>query len=154
MLTGDNSKAAKEVANKLKINEVYSELLPKEKLEQLNKIKENKEIVAFVGDGINDSPVIAASDFGIAMGKGTEIANSSADGILLSNDISTLPRIIKVARKSMNIVRINIVFSILIKVIVLILGILGIAPIWLAVFADTGVTALTIVNSMRILKYE
>lgn len=153
MLTGDNSKSAHEVANRLQIKEVYSNLLPQEKLTQLNKIKNEKEIVAFVGDGINDSPVIATADFGIAMGKGTEIANSSADGILLSNNIETIPNIITVARKSMNVVKVNILFSILTKIIVLMLGIMGIAPIWLAVLADTGVTALTVINSMRILKY-
>ena len=153
ILTGDNKKAAEEIGRKLNINEVYSELLPKEKIEILNKIKNRKETVAFIGDGINDSPVLAASDFGIAMGTGSEIANSSADGILLSNNIMKIPSIIKVAQKSMNIARINILFSIVIKLLVLTLGILGYAPIWLAVLADTGVTAITVLNSMRILKF-
>ena len=154
MLTGDNFKSANDVANRLEIKEVYSDLLPKDKLEKVNKLKDNKEKVIVVGDGINDSPVLSASDFGISMGNGTEIANISADGILLSNNIANIPDIIKVARRSMNVVKANIIFSILAKLIVLILGIVGIAPIWLALFADTGVTALTVVNSMRILKFE
>lgn len=153
MLTGDNFKSANKVANKLQIEEIYSELLPKDKLEKLKSIQKEGNIVAFVGDGINDSPVLASSDFGISMGKGTEIANNSADGILLSNNITSLPEIIVVSRKSMKIIKQNIIFSILLKLIVLILGILGIAPIWLAVLADTGATAITVVNSMRILKF-
>ena len=153
ILTGDNSKSANEIAQKLGINEVYSNLLPKDKLEKLNEKKNKKEIVAFVGDGINDSPVLATADFGIAMGNGTEIANSSADGILLSNNIMTIPEIIKVAKKSMVVAKTNIVFSILVKLIVLSLGVFGYAPIWLAVLADTGVTAITVLNSMRILKF-
>ena len=150
MLTGDNDKSASKVAKKVGIGEVYSELLPQDKVEKVKKLKEQKEKVIFIGDGINDSPVLANADFGISMGEGTEIANSSADAILLSNDISKLPQIIKVAKKSMSIVKMNITFSILIKLIVLILGVLGYAPIWLAVFADTGVTFLTVVNSMRV----
>jgi Cd2+/Zn2+-exporting ATPase len=152
MLTGDNKKEAQKVAENLGIIEVYSELLPQDKLKQLEEIKKQKEKVIFVGDGINDGPVLASADFGIAMGEGTEIASSTADGILLSNNIKTLPEIIKISRKSMRIVRSNIVFSIIIKLVVLALGIIGIAPIWLAVLADTGVTFLTVLNSMRIFK--
>lgn len=152
MLTGDNSKAAKKVADKLELKEEYSDLLPKDKLEKVNDLKNNKEVVLVVGDGINDSPVLVASDFGISMGEGTEIASSSADGILLSNNIETIPTIIKIGRKSLRIVKTNIAFSIIVKIIVLILGVLGMAPIWLAVLADTGVTFLTVINSMRILK--
>ena len=154
MLTGDNLDAAREVANGLQIKEIYSELLPKDKLVEVNKLKESKNTILYVGDGINDSPVLAASNFGVSMGNGAEIANNSADGILLSNNIATLPNIITIARKSMNIVKANIAFSIIIKVIVLTLGVLGLAPIWLAVLADTGVTALTVINSMRILKFD
>lgn len=152
MLTGDNKKEAQKVADTLKITEVYSELLPQDKLDKLKKIKNQKEKVIFIGDGINDSPVLATADFGIAMGEGTEIASNTADGILLSNNISSLPEIIKISRKSMNIVKFNIAFSILIKIIVLFLGLIGVAPIWLAVLADTGVTFLTVLNSMRIFK--
>lgn len=154
ILTGDNEEAAKEVASTLNIKEVYSQLLPKDKLEIVNNMKNKNQKVAFIGDGINDSPVLAAADFGISMGNGTEIANDSADGILLSNNIGTIPRIIKIAKRSINIAKTNIVFSIVIKLVVLTLGIIGIAPIWLAVLADTGVTAITVLNSMRILKFK
>ncbi len=152
MLTGDNEKEAKIVSDNLGITEVYSQLLPQDKLNKLQEIQSKNDKVIFVGDGINDSPVLAKADFGIAMGEGTEIASNTADGILLSNNILSLPEIIKISRKSMRIVRSNIVFSILIKIIVLFLGIIGIAPIWLAVLADTGVTFLTVLNSMRIFK--
>lgn len=152
MLTGDNSKAASKIASQLNIKEKYSELLPKDKLEKVNELKNNKEIVLTVGDGINDSPVLATADFGVSMGEGTEIASNSADGILLSNNVMALPNIIKTSKSAMNIVKANIAFSIIIKIIVLTLGVLGMAPIWLAVLADTGVTALTVINSMRILK--
>ena len=152
MLTGDNKKEAEDVANRMGMTEVYSELLPQDKLNKLKEIKKEKQKVIFIGDGINDSPVLASADFGIAMGEGTEIASNTADGILLSNNISSLPGMIKISRKSMRIVKFNIVFSILIKIIVLFLGIIGFAPIWLAVLADTGVTFFTVLNSMRIFK--
>lgn len=152
MLTGDNKKEAEDVANRMGMTEVYSELLPQDKLNKLKEIKKEKQKVIFIGDGINDSPVLASADFGIAMGEGTEIASNTADGILLSNNISSLPGMIKISRKSMRIVKFNIVFSILIKIIVVFLGIIGFAPIWLAVLADTGVTFFTVLNSMRIFK--
>lgn len=152
MLTGDNEKSANKVAEKIGIKEVYSGLLPQEKVEKVKQLKKKRNKVIFIGDGINDSPVLATADFGISMGEGTEIANSSADAILLSNEISKLPEIIKVASKTMKIVKTNITFSIIAKLVVLTLGIFGLAPIWLAVFADTGVTFLTVLNSMRIFK--
>ncbi len=129
MLTGDNKKSADKVAKRINLNEVESELLPQDKMEKVKKLKSKKEKVIFIGDGINDNPVLASADFGISMGEGTEIASSSADAILLSNDISSLPSIILIARKTMKIVKSNIVFSILVKLIVLVLGILGYAPI-------------------------
>lgn len=152
MLTGDNKNAAKKVAEKLRIKEFYSELLPQDKLNKIKSLKESGKKVIFVGDGINDSPVLATADFGISMGEGAEIANNTADGILISNNISTIPEIIKISRKSMGIIKFNIMFSILVKIIVLVLGVIGIAPIWLAILADTGVTLLTVINSVRIFK--
>lgn len=152
MLTGDSKKQANKVGKDLNISEVYAELLPQNKLEKVEELKKQNEKVTFIGDGINDSPVLASANFGIAMGEGTEIASSTADGILLSNNIATLPEIIKISRKSMRIVKANIIFSIVVKLIVLGLGVLGYAPIWLAVLADTGVTFLTVLNSMRIFK--
>ena len=103
-----------------------------------------------MGDGINDSPVLAAADFSIAMGEGTEIASDTADSILISNQLKLLPKIICIAKSTMGIVYFNLIFSLLVKFIVLSLGILGFAPIWLAVFADVGVTFLTVINSIRI----
>lgn len=152
MLTGDSKKQANKVGKDLNISEIYAELLPQNKLDKVEELKKQNEKVTFIGDGINDSPVLASANFGIAMGEGTEIASSTADGILLSNNIATLPGIIKISRKSMRIVKANIIFSIVVKLIVLGLGVLGYAPIWLAVLADTGVTFLTVLNSMRIFK--
>ncbi len=152
MLTGDNKKSAEKIKKQLKIKRIKAELLPQDKLEEITKIKEKGEKVIFVGDGINDSPVLAASDFGIAMGEGSQIAASTADGILLSNNISILPEIIKISKRSMNIIKFNIIFSLTIKILVLILGAMGKAPIWSAILADTGVTFLTVLNSMRIFK--
>ncbi len=154
MLTGDNKQSAKIISDTLKIDETKSSLLPKQKLDEIEKIKQKGKKVIFVGDGINDSPVLVASSFGISMGSGTSIANNTADSILISNNIGVIPIAIRIAKKSMRIIRFNITFSILIKIVVLILGILGIAPIWLAVFADTGVTFLTVLNSTRIHKIK
>ena len=152
ILTGDNKKAAKNIADKLNITKVYAELLPQEKLNKVKELQANGEKVTFLGDGINDSPVIATADFGMSMGTGSEIANNTADGILISNDIAMLPNIIKVAKKTMRIVTFNIAFSLLAKLVVLIVGLFGTAPIWLAVLADTGVTLLTVLNALRIFK--
>ena len=152
ILTGDNKKAAKNIADKLKISKVYAELLPQEKLNKVRELQANKKKVTFLGDGFNDSPVIATADFGMSMGTGSEIANSTADGILISNDISILPTIIRIAKKTMRIVKFNITFSLLAKLVVLIVGLFGTAPIWLAVLADTGVTLLTVLNALRIFR--
>lgn len=151
MLTGDNLENANKIASKVGIKKVFASLLPKQKLEKVKELKENGKVI-FIGDGINDSPVLAEADFGISMGEGTEIASSTADGILISNNISSLPKIIKTAKKSMRIIKFNIVFSLIVKVVVLTLGIMGIAPVWLAIVADTGVSLLTVLNSVRILK--
>jgi len=151
MLTGDNSDNANKIAKRVDITKVFASLLPKEKLEKVKELKQCGKVI-FVGDGINDSPVLAEADFGISMGQGTEIANNSADGILISNNISLLPKIIKTAKKSMRIIKFNIAFSLIVKAIVLTLGVVGIAPVWLAIVADTGVSLLTVVNSVRIFK--
>ncbi len=148
ILTGDNKKGAEKIASKIKVDLVYAGLLPNEKLEKINLLKEQGKTI-FVGDGINDSPVLAASDFSISMGEGTEIANNVADSILISNNLNIVPDIIKISRKTMHILKTNITFSILVKILVLIAGIMGVAPIWLAVFADVGVTLITILNSIR-----
>ena len=151
MLTGDNELNSDKIASKVGIEEIYYKLLPQDKLEKIKMMKKTGKTI-FVGDGINDSPVLAESDFGISIGEGAEIANNTADGILISNNLETLPASTKTARKTMKIIKFNIAFSLVIKLIVLVLGVLGIAPVWLAVVADTGVSLLTVVNSLRIFK--
>lgn len=149
MLTGDSKTNAEKIAKACGKIEYRAKLMPENKVEEINKLKEEGKVI-FIGDGINDSPVLATSDFSIAMGEGTDIASTTADSILISNNISSLPQIIKVARKTIRIVNENITISLLAKLIVLILGILGIAPVWLAVAADTGITLITVINSIRI----
>ena len=149
MLTGDSKTNAEKIAKACGKIEYRAKLMPEDKVEEINKLKEEGKAI-FIGDGINDSPVLATSDFSIAMGEGTDIASTTADSILISNNISSLPQIIKVARKTIRIVNENITISLLAKLIVLILGILGIAPVWLAVAADTGITLITVINSIRI----
>ena len=152
MLTGDNEKSAETIGKELNFNEIKASLLPQEKLKTIEELKKKGENVIFVGDGINDSPVLASSNFGIAMGAGANIASITADGILISNNLSTLPSIIKTAKRTMKVVKVNIIFSLIVKLIVLVLGAIGIAPIWLAILADTGVTFLTVVNAIRNIK--
>lgn len=152
MLTGDNFKNAEVIGKELKVDEIKASLLPKDKLAVIEKLKKTNEKVIFVGDGINDSPVLASSNFGIAMGAGAGIASITADGILISNNISTLPSIIKTARCAIKVVKANIIFSLIVKAIVLTLGAIGVAPIWLAILADTGVTFLTVLNAVKNIK--
>lgn len=151
MLTGDSNDEAKKIAKECGKIDYKAKLMPEGKVEEINKLKKSGRVI-FIGDGINDSPVLATSDFGIAMGEGTDIAETTADSILISNNVSSLPQIIKIARKTLRIVNQNITISLLAKLIVLILGILGMAPVWLAVAADTGITLLTVINSIRIFK--
>ena len=152
MLTGDNEKNAKKIGKELNLDEIKASLLPQDKLKIIEELKSRGEKVIFVGDGINDSPVLASSNFGIAMGAGANIASITADGILISNNLSTIPNIIKTAKRAMTVVKANIIFSLIVKLIVLILGAIGIAPIWLAILADTGVTFLTVVNAVQNIK--
>ena len=149
ILTGDQTEKAEKIAKKLGDINVYAGLLPKDKLEKVEELKKEGKVI-FVGDGINDSPVLAAANFSISMGEGTQIASDTADSILISNQVSKIPNMIQIAKSSMNIIYFNMIFSLLLKLIVLILGIVGIAPIWLAVFADVGVTLITVLNSIRI----
>lgn len=152
MLTGDDKKNAERIGSILKIDEVKAGLLPIDKLQSIEELKKQGKKVIFIGDGINDSPVLATSDFGIAMGAGANIAGITADGILISNNIGKIPEMIKTSKRAMRVVKFNIVFSLVIKAIVLILGAMGIAPIWSAILADTGVTFLTVVNAIKNIK--
>ncbi len=123
MLTGDNPESAEKVANMIGISKVFASLLPKQKLEKVKELKESGKVI-FIGDGINDSPVLAESNFGISMGEGTEIAASSSDAVLISNNIASLPNIIKTAKKTMKIIKFNIAFSLIVKAVVLALGVI------------------------------
>lgn len=151
MLTGDNIENANKIASKIGIPKVLASLLPKQKQEAVKKLKKKGKVI-FVGDGINDSPVLAEADFGIAMKGAAEMAEVAADGIFISNRLEELPNILSIAKKTIRIIKENILFSLMIKIVVLTLGFVGIAPIWLAVVADTGVSLLTVLNSIRILK--
>ena len=156
MLTGDNESIAKSVANELKLDEVHFELLPDDKVRITESILEQSakgEKVAFVGDGINDAPVLTRADIGIAMGGvGSDAAVESADIVIMDDDITKIPKAIKISRKCMRIVYENIYFALGVKALCLVLGALGIADMWLAVFADVGVMIIAVLNSIRTLK--
>ena len=156
MLTGDHKDVAEDVAKELNLDEYYAELLPQDKVAKVEEIINNKKAntnIAFVGDGINDAPVIARADIGIAMGAiGSDAAIEAADVILMEDKTSKLVDAIKIAKRTIRIAMQNIIFAIAIKIIVLILAAFGYAPMWLAVFADVGVTVLAVLNSMRALK--
>lgn len=158
MLTGDAKAVASQVASELGISEVYSELLPGDKvakLEELLETKEEKEKIAFVGDGINDAPVLSRADIGIAMGAlGSDAAIEAADIVLMDDDPLKIAKAVRIAKKCMRIVHENIYFAIGIKVICLVLGALGIANMWLAIFADVGVMVIAVLNAIRALFVE
>ena len=155
MLTGDEKKIANDIASKLGIYKIYSELLPEDKVnivDELLKQKKDKETVIFVGDGINDAPVIARADIGVAMGAlGSDAAIEAADIVLMDDDPIKIAKAIRISKKTMKIVYENIYFAIGVKIICLILGAFGIANMWLAVFADTGVMIIAVLNAIRAL---
>ena len=158
MLTGDKKEVGEYVARELGIDKVYTELLPDgkaKKVEDLLNEKSKNGKVLFVGDGINDSPVIAMSDIGIAMGAlGSDAAVEAADIVLMTDEPSKIVSAINLARKTMKIVKENIVFAIAVKVAVLILVAVGVATMWEAVFADVGVSIIAILNALRVLKVK
>lgn len=153
MLTGDKKEVGEAVAGQLGIDEAYTELLPGDKVSKLEELMascEEGKYIAFAGDGINDAPVITRSDIGIAMGSmGSDAAIEAADVVLMEDDISRLESVIRISRKTMVIVRQNIVFALGVKLFVLLLGAFGVANMWEAVFADVGVAVLAILNAMR-----
>lgn len=158
MLTGDKDEVSKEVSEKLGLDEYHSELLPQDKVkivEDLMKNKSEKSKLLFVGDGINDAPVLALSDIGVAMGGlGSDAAIEAADIVIMTDEPSKIAEAINVSKRTMKIVKENIIFALTVKVLVLILASLGIATMWSAVFADVGVSVLAILNALRILKTE
>lgn len=156
MLTGDKKSVGDAVGKQLGVDEVYSELLPGdkvEKVEALLKSTDEKHTLAFIGDGINDAPVLARADVGIAMGSlGSDAAIEAADVVIMDDNIKRIPAIIRIARKTIAISNQNIIFSLAVKFAVLILGAVGLANMWMAVFADVGVAVIAIINSMRALR--
>lgn len=158
MLTGDSNAVGRKVAAKLNLDQVYTELLPGDKVDQLEKLmhqRSEKGKLAFVGDGINDAPVLARADIGIAMGGlGSDAAIEAADIVIMTDEPSKIATAIKISKKTLRIVRQNIVFALAVKGIVLVLGALGFASMWSAVFADVGVSIIAILNAIRALNVK
>ncbi len=156
MLTGDKESASKDVCDELDIDEYYSELLPQDKVEIVEKLMKEKNpsnSLAFIGDGINDAPVLALCDIGISMGAiGSDAAIEASDVVIMTDEISKVSKAINISKKTMRIVRENIIFAIAVKVAILILASIGVADMWAAVFADVGVSFLAILNALRLLK--
>ena len=158
MLTGDKENISKEVFDELKLDDYKAELLPQDKVEiveQIIKEKNESKQVAFIGDGINDAPVLALSDIGIAMGgAGSDAAIEAADIVIMTDEPSKLADAMKISKKTMKIVKENIIFAITVKIVVLLLSALGLATMWAAVFADVGVSVIAILNALRILRVK
>lgn len=151
MLTGDNETAAQAVAAQVGVTDYRAGLLPQDKAKAVEAMQGRR---VFVGDGVNDAPVLAAADCGIAVGLGSQAAIETADAVLSSGSLALLPRAIRLARRSMNVIRFNIVFALATKAAVILCIPFGFVPMWVGVFADVGVTALTVLNTMRILRFK
>lgn len=151
MLTGDAEDAAKAVAGAVGIREVHAGLLPHQKLERLQDVRKKKGAAMFVGDGINDAPVLAGADVGAAMGSGADAAIEAADVVFMTSDVEAIPQALQIARQTGRIAWQNVVFALAIKLAVMALGLMGYASMWMAVFADTGVAMLCVLNSIRML---
>ena len=151
MLTGDAQESADAVAKETGIDEVHAKLLPQDKLSELKKIRDNHGAVMFVGDGINDAPVLAGADVGAAMGSGADAAIEAADVVFMNSEMKAIPEAVGIAKMTNSISWQNVVFALAIKIIVMIMGLFGFANMWIAVFADTGVSVLCLLNSIRIL---
>ncbi|MBW5471319.1 cadmium-translocating P-type ATPase [Brevibacillus formosus] len=155
MLTGDNTGTAKKVASQTGVNRYFAELLPQDKVEAVKKLQQEGKVVAMVGDGINDAPALASADLGIAMGgAGTDTAMETADIVLMADNLEKLPHTMKVSRKALTIIKQNIWFSIIVKLVALVLIFPGYLTLWLAVLSDTGAALLVILNSMRLLRMK
>ena len=151
MLTGDAVASAASVAKEVGIDKVYAKLLPQEKLETLQKLRTEYGSVMFVGDGINDAPVLAGADVGAAMGSGADAAIEAADAVFMTSSVESIPEAIRIAKGTNRIAIQNVVFALAVKVFVMILGLAGFANMWMAVFADTGVAMICVMNSIRVL---
>ena len=151
MLTGDAEEAARAVARETGIQEVHAGLLPQQKLERLQEIRQTRGAAMFVGDGINDAPVLAGADVGAAMGSGADAAIEAADVVFMTSDVAAIPQSLQIAGQTGRIAVQNVVFALVVKLVVMILGLCGFASMWLAVFADSGVAMLCVLNSIRML---
>jgi len=151
MLTGDAEPAAKAVAKETGVDTVFAKLLPHQKLEQLRKVRREKGAAMFVGDGINDAPVLAGADVGAAMGSGADAAIEAADVVFMTSEVNAIPESLELAKQTNAIAWQNVVFALAVKAVVMLLGLLGYASMWLAVFADSGVAMLCVLNSIRML---
>ena len=153
IFTGDKKLSALEIGKKLGIDEINYEMLPQEKFSQFEKVHENEKILAFVGDGVNDAPTLKRADIGISMGGvGTDSAIEASDVVLMSDDLEKIPLAINISKYTKMVIKENLIFAMTIKIAILSLSIFGFANMWFAVFADTGVTLITILNTLRILK--
>ncbi len=158
MLTGDREEISKNVSKELKLDKYYAELLPQDKVKKVESLMQEKSEygkLVFIGDGINDAPVLALSDIGVAMGGlGSDAAIEAADIVIMTDEPSKLANAIKISKKTMQIVKENIVFAITVKILVLLLSAIGVATMWAAVFADVGVSVIAIINALRILRVK
>ena len=153
MFTGDSKENALSISEKLNIDKVYYELLPTEKYEKLEELLNDKDVVAFIGDGINDAPSLKRADIGISMGSiGSSSAIEASDIVIMDDDISKINKAISISNKVKRIIKENLIFSIGVKILILVLSVIGIANMWQAVFADVGVTIISILNTLRIMK--
>jgi Cd2+/Zn2+-exporting ATPase len=156
MLTGDNKAVGKMIANSIGIDKVYAELLPGDKVDKLEELlyqTSPKRTLAYVGDGINDAPVLARADVGIAMGAlGSDAAIEAADVVIMTDEPSKIPVAIRISKKIIGIANQNIIFAIGVKIAILILSALGITGLWVAIFGDVGVTIIAVLNSFRALR--
>ena len=156
MLTGDTDAAARQVASQLGVDEVHSQLLPADKVQQVERLlseRKDGKLLAFVGDGINDAPVLARADIGIAMGAlGSDAAIEAADVVLMDDDPAKIALAMRISRRTLRIVRENIVFALAVKAACLVLGAVGVANMWLAISADVGVMVLAVLNAARALR--
>jgi Cd2+/Zn2+-exporting ATPase len=151
MLTGDREESARAVAAQVGIEEVHSRLLPEQKLEKLQAIRHEVGAAMFVGDGINDAPVLAGADVGAAMGSGADAALEAADAVFMTSDADAIVQAVQIARATRRIAWQNVIFALGVKALVMALGLFGMASMWAAVFADSGVAMLCVLNSVRLL---
>ena len=154
MLTGDSRSNAEKAASQLELTEFKAELMPSDKVSEINALKEKSKAVCFVGDGINDAPVLSASDCGTAMGLGSEAAIEASDMVLSSGTLEHLPAAVKISRKAINTVKTNITFALAVKAAVIILAALGLAAMWMSVLADTGVCVICVLYTSRLLRMK